>query len=130
MLLGMVVGRGWLVALPGAALLLIVSAGADLRQEHSWMTRRWMVYLGELSFSFYLVHEVVLLTMVRGGHGGWWLTLSLPISVASAMALHHGVELPMHGRILRRARANNRMELSPRMRARRNPSSELVASEA
>ena len=63
------------------------------------------MYLGELSFCFYLVHLLVLDAVVHAA--GWSnerfslvggvlpLIAVLGASVAGAAVLHHGVELPM-----------------------------------
>jgi peptidoglycan/LPS O-acetylase OafA/YrhL len=92
---------GWLVMLPGAAMLLTAAAGADLRRKRSWLTDRRLVYLGELSFCFYLIHEVVVTTLARTGAHGWTLLAALPIATLAAATLHHVVELPMQRWLLR-----------------------------
>lgn len=92
----------WFVALPGAVLLLSAAAGADVRAQRSWLTSRWCVYLGEVSFCFYLVHEQLMARIALAGVTGWSLIVALPISILAAAALHHTVELPVQGRLARR----------------------------
>jgi peptidoglycan/LPS O-acetylase OafA/YrhL len=55
-----------------------------------------LVYAGEVSFCFYLVHELVLQhILTRAGHGGVDIAiLSLIVTCAVAVILHHAVELP------------------------------------
>lgn len=91
----------WIALLPGAALVLCAAAGSDLRGIRSWLTMRWSVYLGEVSFCFYLVHEIAVVNMAHMGISGWWLVSALPVAFLAAAGLHHGVELPMQRRILR-----------------------------
>jgi peptidoglycan/LPS O-acetylase OafA/YrhL len=79
------------------------------------MSRRWAVYLGQLSFAFYLVHQLVLDLVLKR-----WMPLTNPtvpaallrtavalvVSVAAAMIVHHGVELRAQ-RLLTRRRARS-----------------------
>jgi peptidoglycan/LPS O-acetylase OafA/YrhL len=74
---------------------------ADLAGRKSPLTWRWMVYGGDLAFAFYLVHELTILNLQH------WLDLSgvgltaiaFAVSLAGAMALHHGVERPAQRRL-------------------------------
>jgi peptidoglycan/LPS O-acetylase OafA/YrhL len=113
--------RGWpvprgladVIVLGPLALVLIAYAGRDLIGRNTMMSRRWAVYLGQLSFAFYLVHQLVLDLVLKR-----WMPLTNPtvagalgrtvvalvISVAAAMVVHHGVELPGQ-RLLTRRRA-------------------------
>ncbi|MFD7506318.1 acyltransferase family protein [Streptomyces sp. NPDC059850] len=42
------------------ALLISAAAAADVRGQWTWLSMRPMVWLGEISFAFYLVHSLVL----------------------------------------------------------------------
>ena len=99
--------------LPGFALLIASCVGTDLRSARGLLTSRTCIYLGEISFCFYLVHRVVMTALVselgvRGHHypliGGLGpAVLILLVSLVAASALHHGVELPAQ-RLLRPSR--------------------------
>ena len=61
------------------------------------------MWLGEVSFAFYLVHQSALLDVMRGLHaagsgpavGGALALFSLALSVLLAGALHRYVEVPL-----------------------------------
>lgn len=99
-------------ALPGVAVLIVCAAQADVDGRTGWLTSRRLVYLGELSFCFYLVHAMVLRVVLTdprtlgGAHSTAALValglLTLALSLAAAAALHHVVELPMQRLLLRR----------------------------
>jgi peptidoglycan/LPS O-acetylase OafA/YrhL len=101
------------VLLPGIVALLLSGIGSDLRGRHGPLTARVSVYLGELSFCFYLVHLLVLDAVVHAvGWSGERFSLVgslfaaavvVGAGIAAAAALHHLVELPMQ-RVLRPAR--------------------------
>jgi peptidoglycan/LPS O-acetylase OafA/YrhL len=92
------------------ALLLAAAAQADLRGG-TVLGNRGLVWLGEISYCFYLVHFLVIevvaphvtATAVR-------LPLELALAVLAAAALHHLIEVPLERR-LRGARP--RVELAP-----------------
>ncbi len=94
-----------------AALLIVWAATADLGDRSGWLRSSWAVYLGELSFCFYLVHYPVMWGFSRGAWGarGWTglsgllpVGVSLVVSIVAAVALHHGVERPMRRLLLAR----------------------------
>jgi peptidoglycan/LPS O-acetylase OafA/YrhL len=78
------------------ALLISSLAAADVAGSSGWLAHRWLVTAGEVSFAFYLVHEMVVINL-RG-------ELPLPavaegaliflVAAASACALHWGIERP------------------------------------
>jgi peptidoglycan/LPS O-acetylase OafA/YrhL len=96
--------------LPGIVGLLLSGIGLDLRGRRGLLTARVSVYLGELSFCFYLIHLLVLFAVVRAA--GWSherfsvaggvlpLATALAASIGAAAVMHHSIELPMQ-RILR-----------------------------
>ena len=99
------------------ALVLVAYTGRDLTGRASVMARPWAVYLGKLSFAFYLVHQLILdlvmktLLPLHGGASGaiaWRSGVALVLSVLGAMAVHHGVELRCQ-RLLTRRRTKARV---------------------
>ena len=70
----------------------------------SWVSKffgsKVMVYLGEISFAFYLIHQAFLATLSRQTLSdspnamGWLAVAALFLSLAAAILLHHLVELP------------------------------------
>lgn len=90
-----------------AALLIAAGATADINGAPSPYRGRTMVYLGEISFAFYMVHEIVV-TYAQGAFSGgaaWnapmplsrWLLFSvvaLAIAVGLAALLYKYVEAP------------------------------------
>ncbi|MCF3119163.1 acyltransferase [Streptomyces arenae] len=110
----------WLFGLNAAALIpfaLLIPAAAttDLRGERSPFRGRVMIWLGEVSFAFYIVHNVLMvwarsligetkLYDVPGGVGVIGLYFVLCLGVA--WLLHKGIEMPMMRRYSKpRARA-------------------------
>jgi peptidoglycan/LPS O-acetylase OafA/YrhL len=107
-LLAGVAGMSWPYLVPAAGVLIVAAAGADLRDRRGFLMSPPLVYLGHLSFCFYLTHRLTMLAIhqyMRHDYQMWvWVTASLLVSLAAAAALHHGVELPMQRIILRRRR--------------------------
>jgi peptidoglycan/LPS O-acetylase OafA/YrhL len=101
-----VLGRGAFPgAGPGSALavlaLVVWAAQRDLAGVPGMLTRPWLVYAGQLSFAFYLVHELVLLNVSAAtGLSGWVADVALvPAALLAAVLLHHVVELPCERRL-------------------------------
>lgn len=71
------------------------------------LSARWVVYLGEVSFCFYLVHQLVLRRADAAhafGHHQWAIeamTMAI-LSLIIAMIVHHAVEEPARKYIVRR----------------------------
>ena len=114
--MGWPVPRGFadVVTVGPLALVLMAYAGRDLIGRATGMARPWAVYLGQLSFAFYLVHQVVMdlvmkqLWPMHERTGIGVLERAAPallLSVLAAMALHHLVELPGQRLLTRRRRA-------------------------
>ncbi|RKR89438.1 peptidoglycan/LPS O-acetylase OafA/YrhL [Micromonospora pisi] len=81
-------------------LLVAAAAVADVRRTRSLFRARWIVYLGEVSFAFYLVHLMVILSaneLLRGHHklplAASFLAV-FAVSLMFAMAVHEFVEKP------------------------------------
>ena len=77
------------------------AAQRDLLDEPGVLTTRALVYAGEVSFAFYLVHELVLLNVSAAtGLSGWTADLVLvPAACLAAVLLHTGVERPCERRL-------------------------------
>ena len=113
--------RGWpvprgvadVLSVGPLTLVLVAYAGRDLTGRRSLLARPWAVYLGQLSFAFYLVHQLVLDLLLKDvipftdaavSSALWRLAVGLGVSVLAAMAVHHGVELPAQRLLTRRRR--------------------------
>lgn len=85
------------------ALLIPTAAATDLTGARSFWRSRWCVWLGEISFAFYLVHQIVIRAVDMAlGNRTWTvgpaigvMVAMLAASLAAAWVLHRGVELPM-----------------------------------
>jgi peptidoglycan/LPS O-acetylase OafA/YrhL len=96
-----------LVALPMVPLLLIMVAACwyDIDGKRGFLTTRPMVWLGDLSFCFYLVHQTVIRLLGGLGKGTTWagaaprVLVALALSLLVATALHLVVERPMERRL-------------------------------
>jgi peptidoglycan/LPS O-acetylase OafA/YrhL len=104
-------GHGDFIVVLPFGLLLAAAATTDLDGRSGILTRPLSIYLGEVSFTFYLVHVVVLSYVAQAAHWGHaWsgatgagpLVVMFVACLAAAILLHHVVELPMQ-RILRGA---------------------------
>jgi len=76
-------------------------AGGDIDGRNRWARHPVVMLGGALSFSFYLVHELVIRALVATPLRGWGtIPLVVVLSVALAFALWRGVEIPARARIL------------------------------
>ena len=109
--------------LPGIALLIVTAARRDVAGRGSALLRhRASVYLGELSFCFYLVYVLVMGTVLRAtgwsqpwglADGAWRTLIILTSGVAAAMVVHHTVEHPAQAILTRRATQTTTRKLQP-----------------
>ncbi|MGC4855100.1 acyltransferase family protein [Micromonospora sp. DT4] len=124
----------WTTLLAVAYLLVIAAAAdADVRDQPSPWRSRPLVWLGEVSFAFYLVHVLVMTSVLRlsgdwgTGFEGWQgpaVVLGfLLVNLMLAGLLHRYVETPMMRRLAPRRPA--RAPLVPHQRA-----SEVKAGDA
>ena len=95
-------GYGALTALPVAA-LLVASARRDLSGAPSLWSRPLVVRLGEWSFAFYLLHQLVI-RFAAPAHqdlvrGTLWAAVTLLVALAAAALLHRTIELPVNTRL-------------------------------
>ncbi|ROR91378.1 acyltransferase family protein [Nocardioides aurantiacus] len=83
-------------------LLVLHVAQRDLTGRRGGLTSRAAVLAGEVSFAFYLVHELVIVNLlpVLPADPALQLLVISPVCVAAAVALHLVVERPCH-RLLR-----------------------------
>ena len=96
------------------AVVILASAGSDLRGEGTWFASSTWVLLGQWSFAFYLVHQMIIyLVLVHASpQGSLWvwaaevLGLLLAAVVASA-GLYYAIERPFERR-LRRGKSHAR----------------------
>ncbi|WP_406076563.1 acyltransferase family protein [Micromonospora sp. NBC_00858] len=116
----------WTTLLAVAYLLVITAAAdADVRGRRSPWRSRPLVWLGEVSFAFYLVHVLVMTSVLRWtgdwgtGFGGWRGPAAvlgfLLVNLILAGLLHRFVETPMMRRLTPRRSA--RPAVIPRQRA-------------
>ena len=91
--------------MPVAALLIMSAARADPTGVGLRVLRnRWLVVAGQVSFAFYLVHELVITNLRHTmGLGAPAAVVMLVVSLALAVALHFGVERPAQRQVMRLA---------------------------
>ena len=96
------VGNYWVLfggAAPAFAITIFAYASIS-----SWVSRifssKIMIYLGEISFAFYLIHQPIIVSLSRQEFAAspyavmWLAVASFFLSLAASMLLHHIVELP------------------------------------
>jgi peptidoglycan/LPS O-acetylase OafA/YrhL len=80
----------------GAAMLLVGVLGSESLGR--LLRRRWALVLGEISYSLYLLHLIVMLTLLHVAYPRWPLAVLLPcslvISLAASAWFHRWVERP------------------------------------
>ncbi|GHE79075.1 acyltransferase [Streptomyces longispororuber] len=80
------------------ALLILAAAATDARGATSWLRTPTMVYLGDLSYGFYLIHLPVILGVLHYSGGTWepaWTaSVSLAMAFPAAVLLYALVERP------------------------------------
>lgn len=91
------------------AATILAAAEATRRGHARWLEARPLTYLGEVSYSIYMVHMPVATVLLQGirlklGHTPPVLVLStFPVTVLAAMACYHLIERPAQRLVLRRA---------------------------
>lgn len=85
-----------LLLLPSFALLITAAAVADTKRRGGWLVHPALLFAGQVSFAFYLVHALVTQQVVEHVHIGatGLAILSLLTSAVVAIALHKLVERP------------------------------------
>jgi peptidoglycan/LPS O-acetylase OafA/YrhL len=90
-------------ALPFAFLILWLARSHGFL---AWaLSRRVVIFLGEVSFAFYMVHSMILMLTAQSGlasDGKWGLAfaLALAASLAAATLLHYAIERPARDLLL------------------------------
>jgi peptidoglycan/LPS O-acetylase OafA/YrhL len=80
-------------------------ARGDIEERNAWVQHPVVRLAGALSFSFYLLHELVIKALVATPLRGWWVVpFVLVASAALSYLLWRSVELPGRARILRLSR--------------------------
>lgn len=94
--------------------VIAVAARLDLSRARGLLSSRILVYAGEVSFCFYLVHNLVLVGVrPHFGVGLPDVAVGLVGSVVAAVALHHAIELPFQRIIRGRASARSSIATHP-----------------
>ncbi|HCA88677.1 MAG TPA: acyltransferase [Streptomyces sp.] len=88
------------------ALLIRATAALDLTGARSWLRAPVMVFLGEISYAFYLVHVLALLVVHQVTGDAWsgfaTAVFGLPLGLLAAWLLHTVVEQPCMRRFARK----------------------------
>lgn len=88
-------------------------AWGDIRGGNRWARHPVVVVAGALSFSFYLLHELVIkMVLVTPVRGLVTIPLVLAVSAALALGLYRGVEVPARARLLAGSRQQARPSLA------------------
>ena len=72
-----------------------------------FLASRPLIYLGEISFAFYLIHQSILLSLQRlplaeSQFAGYFMAAGgLLLSLVAAMVLHHLIEMPARGALIK-----------------------------
>jgi peptidoglycan/LPS O-acetylase OafA/YrhL len=95
--------------------VIVLAAQRDLQRPKGLLASRWMVYAGEVSFSFYLVHQLVIENVGHLiGHGGLPVAaVDFLVSVLAAVLVHHAVEVPCQALIRGRLSAARSIAVHP-----------------
>jgi peptidoglycan/LPS O-acetylase OafA/YrhL len=79
--------------------IILAAAAADISGARGWLASRPLLYAGQVSFCFYLVHELVIVNLRRHVDGAGGSIVMLLVAALAAVALHHLVELPCQRRL-------------------------------
>jgi hypothetical protein len=98
-------------------------AWGDVEGRNTWVQHPAVMLAGALSFSFYLLHEMVIKVLVATPLRGWWVVpFVLIVSAALSYALWRAVELPGRAQILRLSgQSAPRLGSTPAVAASRRP---------
>ncbi len=94
------------VLVAGPYLLVILHmALRDIEGRRSWLHRRAFVFAGEVSFAFYLVHQLAIVDLIPILPDNPWVQVPVmsAVAVLSAVLLHLLVERPCNRRLRDRA---------------------------
>jgi peptidoglycan/LPS O-acetylase OafA/YrhL len=82
------------VLAPVFVAIVVASAASDAAGTRSLLTSRALVYAGEVSFCFYLVHELVIINVAPYLSGPAAVAVDFVAAAILAAVVHHLVELP------------------------------------
>lgn len=81
---------------------IVAAALSDISRPFRLLHSRALIYVGKISFCFYLVHQLVIIHLVTLGlDQSLTIIVSFGASLALAIGLHHAVELPAHKWLVR-----------------------------
>ncbi|MEU1545166.1 acyltransferase [Nocardia sp. NPDC005745] len=101
---------------PMAAVVATLAA-RDLAGVSGLNARRPLIWLGDISYAFYMIQFPVMVIITRlfiGGRrysiGGWamWATVTLVASILAAAAIYHGIDKPIMNRFAGRSARERR----------------------
>jgi peptidoglycan/LPS O-acetylase OafA/YrhL len=75
----------WTPALPSAFLIMVMASRVGWLGQ--WLSTKPLVFLGEISFSIYLTHHILLRAFVAAGLGSHLGTLAIPVYILSVLGL-------------------------------------------
>ncbi|MEO1017189.1 MAG: acyltransferase [Pseudomonadota bacterium] len=125
-------GLGDWLAVPILAFLIFAVASLERQGGVHWLRTRPLIYLGEISYSIYMVHGIVLtlwfkaLGMTLGAQSNLAYALSwlaIPLSLVTAAAAYHAVETPSRRFLNRHLAALNLRSLMMRPLSPHEPAS-------
>ena len=94
---------------PAWLALIAMATRWELEGRRSMLAWRPLVYAGEISFCFYLVHQFILLNLAALlGDGALTAGVAFVVAGLGAAVIHHGVELPCQGFLVSRAKVARR----------------------
>jgi peptidoglycan/LPS O-acetylase OafA/YrhL len=107
------------VFIPVIALVIVGAAQRDLSGHRTLWSRRTFVLLGERSYAFYLLHQLIIRVWAHAARNhipitsvpvavGWYLAL-LAVAIAAASVLFSVIEVPLERRL--RGTSTRRVEL-------------------
>ncbi len=110
------IGASWIMApcpyhdlgcwwMPAVVLTgIAIHVAASLGRMETWLSNRWLQFLGRISYSLYLIHAPVGVTITAFGvrHSGGsnvlvlaWIAVAIAASIASAYLMYRFIERPM-----------------------------------
>ncbi|MBE7699547.1 acyltransferase [Oerskovia sp. Sa1BUA8] len=88
------------------AVAIVAVAARDLRGGRSLLRKRWLVTLGEWSYTFYLVHATIIYVLLAqfgrqalSWNNLWWYAAAFVVALAASALMHRLVERPAERRM-------------------------------
>lgn len=105
--------RVWTMPLVIASIMMLIIVSTSWPPLSRILTMRWMVFLGTISFSLYLVHRPIMIALAfMFDVGAVPALLEIAVSLAVAVAFTFAVERPLHRvaqRVARHVRESERV---------------------